>query len=295
MKLKYIPKYIKDVIDNAFCNLFFKDLNIMDSSSTIDYIKNNKASIARYGDGELRLIRGIDIEFQTYDKVLAQKLKSVKSTNNCILCLPDIYDDTRFNKDFIIEAEYEYWKKFKRRRCGLFKKYFRKNDIIGDAFISRFYLRYNDKSHIGDYVKKLKSIWEDRNIIIVEGQTSQIGVGNDILNNAKSIKRIICPNVNAFGCYDAIYSAVKKHYTQDDLVLLALGPTATVLAYELSKENIWALDMGHFDIEYEWFLAKTEHKIPVKNKHVNEIGDMGSQDKNNKEYLNQIVEEIKND
>lgn len=51
MKLKYIPKYIKDVIDNAFCNLFFKDLNIMDSSSTIDYIKNNKASIARYGDG----------------------------------------------------------------------------------------------------------------------------------------------------------------------------------------------------------------------------------------------------
>ena len=88
---------------------------------------------------------------------------------------------------------------------------------------------------------------------------------------------------------------MKKHYKKDDLVLIALGPTATVLAYDLSKENIWALDMGHFDIEYEWFLAKTDKKIPVKNKHVNECGEIGVQDGANIEYLNQIVEKIGND
>ena len=47
--------------------------------------------------------------------------------------------------------------------------------------------------------------------------------------------------------------------------------TATVLAYDLSKKGFRALDFGHVDIEYEWYLKKATHKVPVKNKIVNEI------------------------
>lgn len=31
------------------------------------------------------------------------------------------------------------------------------------------------------------------------------------------------------------------------LILIALGMTATVLAYDLSKAGFWAIDIGHID------------------------------------------------
>jgi hypothetical protein len=36
------------------------------------------------------------------------------------------------------------------------------------------------------------------------------------------------------------------------LILISLGPTATVLAYDLAKLGYWAIDIGHIDNEYEW-------------------------------------------
>jgi glycosyltransferase family protein len=174
---------------------------------------------------------------------------------------------------------------------------FGKLDYCGDSMISRFYIRYKNLTGIDNYVKKLKQIWDNRNIIIVEGEASKLGVGNDLFDNAASIRRILCPKVDAFRKYDEILSAVKKNYIENDLVLVALGPTATCLAFDLSKEGIQALDVGHLDIEYEWFLCGAKEKIPVKNKHVNEVGELGESLENCKDvlYQKQIIGVIKND
>ena len=280
-------------IKNQFLKIWYKKPRVISSIETIEYVKRNKCNIGRFGDGELELINKHSINFQNYSKKLEEKLRSIDNTENFLCCIPSIFDAS-FNKILLTTDEYRYWKRYKLKSEYKWRKMFG-GKLCGDAFLTRFYLRYKDKSRVGLYVKKLKELWQDKNILIVEGKTSQIGVGNDILNNSKSIRRIICPNINAFDFYDEILNAVKKHYKKDDLVLIALGPTATVLAYDLSKENIWALDMGHFDIEYEWYLAKTDKKIPVKNKHVNECGEIGVQDSANMEYLNQIIKKIGND
>lgn len=57
---------------------------------------------------------------------------------------------------------------------------------------------------------------------------------------------------------------------QEKLVLLALGPTATVLAYDLAILGYQAVDIGHIDIEYEWYQKKAFEKIPIEGKFVNE-------------------------
>ena len=44
------------------------------------------------------------------------------------------------------------------------------------------------------------------------------------------------------------------------LVLLALGPTATVLAARLVKVGVQALDVGHIDVEDMWYLMGGEDK-----------------------------------
>ena len=76
--------------------------------------------------------------------------------------------------------------------------------------------------------------------------------------------------------------------------LIALGPTATVLAYDLFKLGYQSIDIGHLDIEYEWFLRNASSKIAIENKIVIE-----NHDKNNtftkikdEKYYKQIIAKI---
>ena len=56
------------------------------------------------------------------------------------------------------------------------------------------------------------------------------------------------------------------------LVLIALGPTATVLAYDLVKQGYQAIDIGHLDIEYEWYLrGVNDEKVIIEGKYTNEV------------------------
>ena len=127
----------------------------------------------------------------------------------------------------------------------------------------------------------------------MEGKYSRLGVGNDLFKTAKSVKRILCPNKNAFSRYERIYSAVKK-WGDGRLVLIALGPTATVLAYDLAKINIRAIDLGHLDLEYEWYLSGATERKLVNNKIVNEINvENELTEIKEKKYIDSILEEIK--
>ena len=84
-----------------------------------------------------------------------------------------------------------------------------------------------------------------------------------------------------------------KKLDKNKLILLALGPTATVLAYDLSKLGYQAIDIGHIDIEYEWFLQGAKEKVAIENKYVGEAkGGRDIKSIDNKEYLQQIKVKI---
>ena len=114
-----------------------------------------------------------------------------------------------------------------------------------------------------------------------------------MLINAKSIKRIICPPLNAFYLYDKILKATLK-ISKDNLILIALGPTATVLAYDLTKYGYQAVDIGHTDIEYELYLRNATKIIPIPYKYVNEAkkGNVNISEVTDKNYTNQIIYKI---
>ena len=78
-----------------------------------------------------------------------------------------------------------------------------------------------------------------------------------------------------------------------ELVIMACGPTATVLASDLSKNNVQALDLGHIDIQYEWFLHGNDFK-PVPGKYTNESHvKLIKTDFINENYSSQIIAEVK--
>jgi glycosyltransferase family protein len=146
---------------------------------------------------------------------------------------------------------------------------------------------------VGEYVKELKKIWDGKDVVIVEGEKSRLGVGNDLFDNMNSIQRVICPAENAFEIYDRILNELLK-LPKDKLILLALGPTATVLAYDMYKAGYHVIDIGHVDIEYEWFLRKATKKIKIENKYVTEVkeGRVDIQDIKDSKYQNEIIERI---
>ena len=45
------------------------------------------------------------------------------------------------------------------------------------------------------------------------------------------------------------------------LFLVALGPTATVLAYDLSKIGYQAIDIGHIDISFVWVATYRDYNV----------------------------------
>lgn len=159
----------------------------------------------------------------------------------------------------------------------------------GEAFISRFYMPFKDKYVAFQAVELWKQLWADRDLLIVEGEKSRLGVGNDLFDNARSIKRILAPNKEAYSYYDRLITEIKK-YDSSHMVLLALGPTATVMAADLCKLGFQAIDIGHIDIEYEWMIMNADHKVPINNKFVNEAGGYnGDEYYQNQDYESQIV------
>ena len=82
---------------------------------------------------------------------------------------------------------------------------------------------------------------------------------------------------------------------QNTLILISLGPTATVLAYDLIEFGHQIIDFGHFDIQYEYYLRNATKKIKIPNKYVNEVpgGTLNIKPISNKDYYRQI--NIRND
>ena len=116
-----------------------------------------------------------------------------------------------------------------------------------------------------------------------------------MFDNVKSFGRILCPTQNAFEKYNEIFNEACK-ISKDRLILLSLGPTAKILAYNLYKEGYRVLDIGHIDLEYEWYLQGATKKVQIKNKFVNEVEEKSELNEvNDKKYQSQIIKEIEND
>lgn len=269
------------------------DYNISNPNQTVDKIVTENKSIARFGDGEFDLIYKSGINYQEYDEKLADRLLEVLNSNeeDLLIGIPDVVNLEYM--DLYTGPAIEFWpdwlNKFKFRLVKLLDR----NKQYYSTQITRFYIDYKDKSHVAEYIENIKKIWDNKDVVIIEGNNSRLGVGNDLFDNVKSIQRIISPSENAFEKYNEIMEEALK-IDKDKLILLALGPTATVLAYDLYKNGYRTIDIGHVDIEYEWFLKKVNEKVKIETKYVAEVKNGRTDIKNVEDikYKNEIISKI---
>ncbi|HEM3457405.1 SP_1767 family glycosyltransferase [Streptococcus suis] len=264
-----------------------EEIKVLTILESLNYIKENNSSVVRFGDGEIDLIMGNSIPYQSYNNDLARALKFILQTpsdKDLLVCLPDVFQKIeRYNSNarYFWEQHFAKYHEFYEKEC--------QSDWYGSTFLSRPYIDLKDKTQSGEYFEAIKELWRGKDILLVEGVTSRSGMGNDLFAQAKSVSRIICPSRDAFSFYDKIIDEILK-YGQEKLILLMLGPTAKLLTVELSKRGYRAIDLGHIDSEYEWYKMNAQTKVKLSHKHTAEFNyDENIEDVADDEYFKQIV------
>ena len=256
---------------------------------TLETLIMTENSMCRYGDGEYKVMAGMSNGFQCEDAALAERLRQVLRAKEpgIMVCIPNIQEDMQHRTD---DAR-NFWKAF-IRDCGRdFSEMLCPDIKYYNAHVTRLYMDYQGSGRSEGWFASLKQVWQGKRLLIVEGEHTKLGVGNDLFCNAESVRRVLCPSKSAFAKYDEILQTVRGVWN-GELVLIALGQTATILAYDLHCAGIRALDIGHIDIEYEWFLAGATEKTAVTGKFVKEVDEQLLGQANDQDYCNQIVARV---
>lgn len=270
-------------------------VKFFDFETTIQEIVRNHKSLARFGDGEFAIIAGeMRQKFQRYDPELAARLIEVIRTEEegLMVAVADNYGSLeKYNED-ARQGIRSYMSKAVRVQH---RQYLNLERTYHNTYITRPYAMYAD-NHTdgpGKRFEQLKRIWDGRRVIFIEGALTRLGVGNNLFDNAVEIRRIEAPATSSFDRYADILNAALKHADEEVIFLIALGPTACPLVYDIYKAGYQAVDIGHMDLEYEWFLNGTGGRTEVKNKYNNEyVGGDCVEDIHDEKYQSQVIEKL---
>lgn len=283
-----VKQKIKDIIGAVVYFLYEKhilhnEIRVHNIDETIDELVTTEKSMVRFGDGEIVMIKGRDLLLQKADPEIAEGLKEILAypCEDLIVTIPDIF---RTLEDHSRESR-QFWKDHLLMCRRTYERYCNPDRVYYSTFISRCYYFAQDKERCAGWFERIRDIWKDRRVVVVEGTRSHNGVGNDLLDRAESVERIICPPQDAYGSLDRILEACTQ-YEQDRLFLLSVGVAAKFLARELYTRGYRVLDIGNLDMEYEWFLGGAAKKEPLAKHQI--IGEEANRTAGYTQYLEQI-------
>lgn len=260
-----MKRRIKDVLAAIVYFLYEKGIlsnkiKVHTIDETIDELLHTQKSMVRFGDGEIVMIKGVDLMLQKAAPEIGEGLAGILKYeyDDLMVTIPGIFDTLSDHR----KASRQFWKDHLLFCRKTYETYCNPDRIYGTTFVSRCYYYPSDRSRCAVWFAKIKKIWENRDIVIVEGTKTHNGVGNDLLGTAKSVERIICPPKDAYAALPRIMEACEQ-YGRDRLFLLSVGVAAKFLALDLFRKGYRVLDIGNMDLEYEWFVRQTPDKIPL--------------------------------
>lgn len=285
--------FIFKLYSKIWC-LFHKPPKVLGTDDTIYEILTYKKSISRYGDGEFSLIFGQSLPFQEYSNEMAIKLKQILGSNltGHVVAIPNVFGSLNEFSD----KSKSWWSDYLLSHRKKIYNILDMKKVYYDAQMTRIYINRKNKENSKIRFENIKKIWENKKILIVEGEYSRFGIGNDIFLNCKDVKRLLIPAKNAFSKYSEILCQIDEVCNNNDfeLILLAAGPTATCLAYDLHLKGYWAIDIGNLDMEYEWMNLGCTEQVAIKGKYTHEArnGDKNISEINDSRYINQIISKV---
>lgn len=256
---------------------------------TIDELLHTGKSMVRFGDGEIVMIKGGDLMLQKASPEIAAGLAEILryTEDDLIVTIPGIFETLSDHR----KASRQFWRDHLLFCRKTYEKYCNPGRVYYSTFVSRCYYYLEDRSGVGAQFAKIRKIWENKDIVVVEGERTHNGVGNDLFDTAHSVERIICPPSDAYGAISAILDACTD-YDKDRLFVLSVGVAAKFLTVELFRQGYRALDIGNLDMEYEWYIRRAPEKIRLEKHEL--ISEKENRAAGYEEYLRQIKVRVYN-
>lgn len=186
-------------------------------------------SVARYGDGELRICIGGDAISQRRDPKLAGELRDIlrNPPERVIPCIPNIQSNT---------PRSAFWREFKQPQfTNLYDGAFQ----YGSSFITRA----DNAPWIDNptYWAEVRKLWAGRSVAYVGGQDTLLKI---ISQDAASVDVVLAPKRDAYAELGSLTTRLlQRPYAA---IIIALGAAGTVLAARLGRDGAQhALDLGH--------------------------------------------------
>lgn len=253
--LRLIKSRFEYVDKRELCKL--KDISekfpyVLTTKETLERIINEQLSISRYGDAEFDICNheNLDDPYQRPSKELSNRLVEILAVEEkgFLACIPPLKTKYGDGKNYF--GCLSFWEWYWLRKYDK-TNYMFVNSKYGNSLISRDSVFYEND------IDKIKKIWNGRDVVFVYGKGSRFNENSIIFEGINKVDTILAPATNAFEEYEQIYFNCIK-YEKSILFLIALGPTATVLAYDLYKKGYQALDIGHMPNCYEQFLGTSD-------------------------------------
>lgn len=210
-------------------------------------------SIARFGDGELKIALGRSAKSQPFRPALGKTLRNMLANPHenpkCLVAIPNIGN--------LKTPKAEFWREY---RNGLYTKLYHPAYRFGSSFITRPDSSPNELGE--DHWNAVESLWAGKDVVLVRGSGKSWTATE--MHKAASVHEIMVNRQDAYEHYDAIYEDLRQEKRP---VILCCGATATALAWDLSKRGVKALDLGHAGMFHRKFNNGQEMVVTQEDKH----------------------------
>ncbi len=231
---------LRDVLADVDATIQDRTMSMMETMARV----KDGASLARWGDGEIRLMLQPEFElsFQRPNPELAQRLQSLLANYDAL------YPSTllAFPTTFVSRLWMGIWAESWHQLGPLLRQ---SSAPWANTHVSRplFF-----QKHGQDAVKAWREVWAGKKVCVIAGKGSRFELLPELFDSAASIHRVDSLPRDAFGELDALTERINAA-PEADIYLCALGPTGTVLAAHLASEaggSRHAVDVGHLASSY---------------------------------------------
>ena len=200
---------------------------------------------------------GNDIAFQKASEKIADRLKEVLTAKypNMFVAIPKAIFSPANNIKTVVK---DYWRLHGKKYRQIINPYLDLDRQYYSADVTLAYLAYENYD-LATYFQKLRKLWHDKDIAIICGQTIFDKISINIFDCAKSIQYVYGESKNAFDHYDSLLEKAQK-IDKNKIIIIILGPTATILAYDLARLGYQALDLGHIAKSYDCYMNDEDIK-----------------------------------
>ena len=223
---------------------------VCSETETLKIIAEKGYSIARFGDGEFNMCIGRHKSFQRYDECLVARLKEILVSDESGFLVG--INTIRSEADLTV-----IWKKFIIRRGHRVLALLDRDRTYESSTITTVFP--SEPTAFENHVVLLKSIWAGRKVVFVVGADSRFFFEKELFDNIARYEFVYGPAKNAFAKYDELIKQV-TNYDKDWLIMISLGPTATVMTYDLFRLGYQAIDLGQTPSRFH--LAKYGTRYP---------------------------------